>query len=488
MRPTILFTAVLLALAGCAEPPSPVFQATGIKIVEVDQDSATVWARITASEHRVSEAGGMPEFQYRDQETGEIVDTAGSGRMNEVIGPFPDQAAVDKFEGAAPGAPGEARARYRLAGEPDWIYKGWQAVDPNKDYTTHIPLEDLTPGSRYELEVDVRPGPDTETTSTIVGGFKTAPAADDEAKVVFTVTTGTSYKDQDAPGGGYKMYAQMLKLDPSFFVHTGDIVYYDRLAKNAPLARWHWQRMYSLPTNVAFHRQVSSYFIKDDHDVWVDDCWPTMDNPSMGDFTFAEGQEIFCEQVAIKGKTYRTIRWGKDLQVWFPEGRDYRSPNTMEDGPDKTIWGAEQKAWFKESFAASDATFRVLISPTPIVGPDRSTKKDNHSNASFQTEGEELRAFIASHKNAYTVCGDRHWQYVSVDEKTGLREYSSGPASNEHAGGFSQELRTEQHVYLNVIGGFLAGTVERVEGTPQITWTHYGVDGDVLHQDVMPAE
>ena len=326
MRQSPLITLAILALCACAEPPPPVFQATGIKVVEVNQDSATVWARITAADQRVGEAGGMPEFQYRHRETGEIVDSAGGGRKNEVIGPFPDQAAVDQFEGAVPGAPGEARARYRLAGEPDWIYKGWQAVDPSKDHTTHIPLEELQAGSRYELEVDVRPAPETETTSTIVGGFKTAPAPEDESKVVFTVTTGTSYKDQDAPGGGFKMYAQMLKLDPSFFVHTGDILYYDRLAKNVPLARWHWQRMYSLPTNVAFHRQVSSYFIKDDHDVWVDDCWPTMDNPSMGDFTFAEGQEIFCEQVAIKGKTYRTIRWGKDLQVWFPEGRDYRSP------------------------------------------------------------------------------------------------------------------------------------------------------------------
>ncbi len=480
--------AALVILCSCTEPPPPVFQATGIKVVDVDQDSAMVWARITASEQRVDESGGMPEFQYRNEETGEIVDTAGGRRRNPVIGPFPHQSAVDRFEGAVPGAPGEARARYRVDGEPDWIYKGWQAVDPDKDYTTAIPLEDLEVGSRYELEVDVRPGPNAETTSTIVGGFQTAPAAEDESSVVFTVTTGTMYADQDADGGGFKMYAQMLKLDPSFFVHTGDIVYYDRLAKNVPLARWHWQRMYSLPTNVAFHRQVASYFIKDDHDVWVDDCWPTMDNPSMGDFTFAEGQEIFLEQTAQKDPLYRTVRWGKDLQVWFPEGRDFRSANTMEDGPEKTIWGAEQKDWFKRTFEASDATFRVVISPTPMVGPDRSTKNDNHSNAGFKTEGDELRAFIGRHKNAYVACGDRHWQYVSVDAASGLREYSSGPASDEHAGGFSQEQRTEQHVYLNVIGGFLAGAVERVDGKPQITWTHYSVDGNVLHQDVLLAE
>ena len=42
--------------------------------------------------------------------------------------------------------------------------------------------------------------------------------------MVFTVSTGQAYGDQDRPDG-YKIYEEMLKLDPSFFVHTGDIVY-----------------------------------------------------------------------------------------------------------------------------------------------------------------------------------------------------------------------------------------------------------------------
>ena len=42
--------------------------------------------------------------------------------------------------------------------------------------------------------------------------------------------------------------------------------------------------------------------------------------------------------------------------------------------PRKTIWGKEQMAWFKKSFADSDATFRLLISPTPVVEPDRKSK------------------------------------------------------------------------------------------------------------------
>ncbi len=85
----------------------------------------------------------------------------------------------------------------------------------------------------------------------------------------FIVTTGTSYGDIDS-GEGYKFYVSALKLDPEFFVHTGDIVYYDYAAKTAGLARWHWDRMYSLPNQIEFHRQVATYFLKDDHDTWMD--------------------------------------------------------------------------------------------------------------------------------------------------------------------------------------------------------------------------
>lgn len=134
----------------------------------------------------------------------------------------------------------------------------------------------------------------------------------------------------------------------------------------------------------------------------------------------------------------------------------------MPDGPDETIWGKEQMAWFKKSFADSDATFRLLISPTPVVGPDRKSKHDNHANDDFEYEGNKLRDFLSSQKNAFVVCGDRHWQYHSVDPRTGLKEFSCGPASNKHAGGWSQQdFRKDMHRYLNVTGGFLSGTVER---------------------------
>ena len=292
--------------------------------------------------------------------------------------------------------------------------------------------------------------------------------------------------DQDSPDG-FKVYRAIADLDPDFFVHTGDIIYYDELAKTAELARWHWQRMYSWPTNVEFHRGVASYFMKDDHDTWVNDCWPTMDSTYMGDFTFRQGQEIFREQVPMGEKTYRTFRWGPDLQIWLVEGRDFRSPNTMQDGPDKSIWGDEQKKWFKETVEASDATFRVLISPTPLVGPDRDSKNDNFANSGFQYEGREIRDFVAKHK-MLAICGDRHWQFMSVDPESHVREYSSGPGSDEHAGGWDpKDYRPEMHRFLRVKGGFLSMTVDRPDGKPTLVARFHDVDGNVVYEDVVPA-
>ena len=484
----VIFMTLLFTIYGCTSGLSDgPYQATGIKIGEVTDNAAIVWTRLTRHPERVGLGATMPEILYRDLNTSELTEKP-KGRPNLApVVNFPEDSTIHTIEGAVPGASGQARVLHKIEGTSDWQATKWEAVDPKCDYTHQFKLTHLAPNTRYQLRVEARTN--TGRSGQVVSGsFRTAPRPDQSERVVFAVSTGQAYPDQDAPGGGFKIYPAMLKLDPSFFVHTGDIVYYDKLAKMIELARWHWQRMYSLPTNFEFHRQVTSYFIKDDHDTWMNDCWPSMETRFMGDFTFEQGQAVFLEQVPMGERTWRTFRWGKDLQIWLVEGRDFRSPNTMPDGPDKTIWGKQQKAWFKRTIQQSDATFRILISPTPLVGPDRKNKHDNHSNVDFAHEGNELRQFISKQKNMYVICGDRHWQYVSVDAKTGVREYSCGPASNEHAGGWSNDKKLPEHRYLNVIGGFLAVIVDRSEGKPTLTFRHYGVDGDILNEDRLEAQ
>ena len=267
----IVLAAILLTMFGRGVVLSEgSYQATGIKIGEVTDSSAIIWTRLTARPERVGSEAPMPRVFYRDPSTGELSERRGSGRPDMVpIVEYPDGSTIETIEGAAPGIPGQLKVLYKLEGASDWMTTDWRSVDPNNDYTRQFKLTRLKPNAKYQIRVEAN----SDSGSVMEGGFRTAPSPGDSERVVFTVSTGQAYPDQDAPGGGYKIYSRMLKLDPSFFVHTGDIVYYDRLAKTLPLARWHWARMYSLPTNVEFHRQVGSYFIKDDHDTWMNDCW-----------------------------------------------------------------------------------------------------------------------------------------------------------------------------------------------------------------------
>ncbi len=484
----VLLSLISISSAAPTDTPGP-YLATGIKVGEATQDSVIVWVRLTRNPDRVPNTAPIPGFSYVHVDDGRVIRNP-TGRQRAVVRPreLPSREDVEQLQGAAPGREGQARVLYQRKGESAWQETPWLAVESARDFIRQFKLEGLEPGSDYRLRVETRAGEDAPLGQSMEGGFRTAPTPADPARVLFTVITCTQYTNRDLPEEGYKIYPQMLKLDPDFFVHTGDILYYDTRAKTYDLARWHWQAMYSLPTNVDFHRQVSSYFIKDDHDTWVNDCWPTMKSPYMGEFTFEQGLQIFRDEVPMGDLTYRTVRWGKDLQVWMVEGRDYRSPNDAPDGPDKTIWGGEQKAWLKRTMAESDAAFRILLSPTPLVGPDRGNKGDNHANPAYEHEGRELRQFLAGLGNAIVINGDRHWQYVSEDAETGLREYGCGPGSDEHAGGWNQDDVLPEHRYLNVVGGFLSVEVRRVDGKPTLTLNHHGVNGEILHCDVLPAK
>jgi alkaline phosphatase D len=487
MKKSIL--TMLLVAAAYAEGP---YQATGFKVGEVTDSTAIVWTRLTlkakpnpptAPTLTFNYSGGatfQPDLRERPKHP--------PTRLNGIK--YTTKGGANDIRYAAPGVAGEVRVLYSTENKgARQIIKNtlWQAVDAKEDFTRQFKLTGLHPDTRYTVVVDTR-RMDGATGQKLVGSFKTAPADKQVAQVVFAVSTGQTFRHQDRPDG-FEIYPSILKLNPSFFVHTGDIIYYDGLAKSKDLAHWHWQRMYSLPTNVDFHSKVVSYFIKDDHDTWKNDCWPGMNSKGMYRFTFEQGLKIFPQQVPMGDQTYRTIRWGRDLQIWLMEGRDFRSPNNAPDGPDKTIWGKEQKAWFKKTVTDSDATWRILISPTPIVGPDRASKHDNHSNTNFEHEGDELRAFIAKQKNMVVVCGDRHWQYMSIHPKTGVREYSCGPASDKHAGGWKQsDFRKDYHRYLNVTGGFLSGTVERKAKKSTLTFHWHDVKGKVLFADSVPLK
>ena len=440
MRPFAFLS--LIGLLAADEAP---FFASGIKVGEVDQNSAIIWARLTEKDS--AKFDQLPIF------------TEGLEKK--------DKDKIDMPLGVVPGMKGEARVGHRATGVKTAIqYSPWKPIKAETDFSHQFRLTDLLPGHHYELIVEGRKNKDSKVASKITGGFHTAPEGKSETPVRFIVSTCQAVRSIDAGADGHLTFKQMLGFKPHFFVHTGDILYYDKapLAKNVAQARAKWNLMFAYRHNQNFHRQVSSYFMKDDHDTLKNDCWP---GQTYGDLTFAQGLSIFREQVPMGEKTYRTIRWGKDLQIWLTENRDFRSANRDKDGPNKTILGAEQKAWLKKTMSESNATYKFLITPGPIVGPDKKGKSDNHANKAFFHEGQELRDFLAPMKNTYVICGDRHWQYCSKDPGTGLIELGCGPINDQHQYG-GNPGKAPMHRYFSAKGGFLGITVEN--GKAKAEW------------------
>ena len=382
-------------------------------------------------------------------------------------------------------------------------------------------FDGLTPNTRYYYAWRPDPnerGPGPGRTGT----FRTLPSADAAAPIEFVVVTGLNYakfhgssaidrkqhleqNDTELPPPapeaerklGYPMLEAIKDLDPHFAVFTGDTVYYDTptegRAETWEQMRAKWHAQFDQPRFRDLLAAVPIFHMKDDHDFRVDD------SDNSGDYAPSPelGIAVFREQVPVvphgddETPTYRTVRCGKDLQLWFVEGRDYRSPNAAPDGPGKTIWGEEQYRWLTRTLRESDAAFKVLISPTPLVGPDDARKTDNHTNfGGFRHERGRFFEFLKSEGllesgEFLVLCGDRHWQYHAT-HPTGVEEFSSGAIhrSNSRPGreaGDPQSTDPDgdivQHYLMGrdvePLGGFLHVRAHRPGGAPTLTLSHH---------------
>lgn len=357
-------------------------------------------------------------------------------------------------DGDVPGASGVAQ--FEFSEQRDFASSrttDWLKALADNDYIVKARVTELKPGTRYFYRVKFGPSQEAVQVGDLCT-FRTLQTKDGTEDVSFVVVTGMNYmsfhfgkpkkgkrtgigvyqgSDKDL---GYPALATMLKMKPDFFVGTGDNVYYDshddREATDITGMRRKWHEQFVQPRFVDLFRNVPTYWEKDDHDHRFNDCDTIGTRPPISDL----GIRIFREQVPVvdprdpESRTYRTFRVNRHLQIWLVEGRDFRSPNRMEDGPEKTLWGAEQIDWLKRTLLASDATWKLLISPTPMVGPDDAYKIDNHTNhRGFRREGRAFFQWVKQQKldqnGFHVICGDRHWQYHSIDP-TGIEEFSCG--------------------------------------------------------------
>ncbi len=386
-----------------------------------------------------------------------------------------------------------------------------------KDFIVKTKMSGLEPGTRYFYRVHYGEEKQSRAHVGATRSFRTL-APESAKPVSLVVVTGMNYwkYHTSAPDAdtavGYPALVTMKDMKPDYFVGTGDNVYYDspktfggsknkkknEFALSQKELRQKWHVQFIQKRFIDFFSGVGVYWEKDDHDHRKNDCDTTGDYEPSNQL----GIDTFVEQVPVTdpkdkdAKTYRTHRLSKHLQIWLPEGRDYRSPNNAPDGAGKVLWGREQMAWMKKTLAESDATWRVIVSPTPLIGPDDSYKKDNHTNiGGFQHEGDSFKKWLIDSgmdKNTFFACGDRHWQYHSV-APNGLEEFSCGALvdANARAGRLPGDKKSTdpdaliKQPYVQTketeSGGFLKITAEERKGKKELRFDFHDEKGVLLY-------
>jgi alkaline phosphatase D len=448
-----------LAATAAMAAPGESHQATGVKLGEATPSGVRIWTRRTKSPAR--RADGVQPLK---------------NTTKAVVLPLGTDPAT--LEGSCPGTDGEMRVLVSTASGKRVRATEWATVGATTDYSHQFEIGGLEPDTAYRYVVETRAG--SKTDGSMPGAFRTAPREDAAAWVDFAMLSCQKYSQQDAEGG-FQIYDAIRAAAPHFYLSVGDNVYYDSddpKVNDPSIARHHWHRMFSLARIVECTRAVPGYWMKDDHDSYSDDDWPGYVDEKMKPFTFEQGLKIFPEQVPLGPMPYRKFRWGKSLEIFLLEGRDYRSPHPAPDGPGKSIWGATQKKWLLDGIAGSKAHWKIVVSPTPVVGPDRPTKHDNHSNDIFTYEGHEFRRWLRDNtkNDTFVFNGDRHWQYHSVDPETKVEEFSCGAASNSHASGSPGE-DPRYHRFHRVKGGFMAMKVRTEGSLSRLSIEHRDVRG-----------
>jgi len=355
----------------------------------------------------------------------------------------------------------EGLGRFEIADNPQFINSKktkWLEAKEESDFIIKTRITNLENNKRYFYRFEYGKNK-YNTKFGKLYQFNTLQGSNGLDNVSFIIVTGMNYarhyfgrsdskrkswpeyNDPDREMG-YPSLKTISDMKPDFFIGAGDNVYYDRnrpdqkSAETAQEMRQRWHEQFIQPRYKQMFSLIPTYWMKDDHDHRYNDS-DTLDNGKNPSHQL--GKNIFLEQLPIVApddtnpKTYRTIRVNKWVQIWLLEGRDFRSPNQMPDGPNKSLWGIEQLEWLKQTLLESDAEFKFLISPLPWVGPDEDEAdsagdNDNPING-FRYERENLFEWFQKNninkQNFFIITGDRHWQYHAIDP-TGINEFSTG--------------------------------------------------------------
>ncbi|MER5886554.1 alkaline phosphatase D family protein [Streptomyces sp. NPDC001941] len=284
------------------------------------------------------------------------------------------------------------------------------------DFTGVTALSGLPAGEQVHYRVTLADPHDPRRTGRPVrGSFRTAPARRrDGVRFLWSGDVAGQGWGINEDIGGFRAYEEMRRLDPDFFLCSGDNIYADGVVEptvTLPDGRV-WRNLTTpekskvaetldefrgnfrynlLDRNVrAFNAQVPSIVQWDDHEV-RNNWYPgqILDDARYAekdvDVLAARSSRAFREYFPVstlhargrEGRVHRVVRHGPLLDVFVLDMRSFRNANSPDRQADDTtgILGAEQLVWLKRELARSRAVWKVIAADMPLglVVPDGAT-------------------------------------------------------------------------------------------------------------------
>ena len=334
----------------------------------------------------------------------------------------------------------------RLEGGPH------RAIDPveltaDHDHTGRVELSGLRPGTLYHYLAWVSAGPPGRGRGIYLeGAFRTAPSGRVDAPVRLAFGGDVSGQNvcRDAVDG-IPIARTIDAWDPDIFVGLGDMIYADDVC--LPVGRYgneqvsrsqaqatdlagfwaHWRYNRADPGLQSLLASTAYVGVWDDHEV-VNDFGPLTDTRAAPPYDPAVhlmplGRQAFLDYTPITrdptdpDRLYRSIRYGANLELIVLDTRQYRAANSaLDDRPQpKSMLGAEQLAWLKDTLATSTARWKVVVSSVPMsipTGFPPTNGRDGWANFDQATGFErELLDILRSSQQQ----GDDHLFWITTD-------------------------------------------------------------------------
>lgn len=267
-------------------------------------------------------------------------------------------------------------------------------LDAGGDFTGHITATGLEPATAYRYRVTVTS--DDGSQAGGAGRFRTAPARSARSQVRFLFGGDLAGQNvcRDATRG-FPIFSALDDIDADFFIGLGDIIYADTLceqrgaygneqipgdfrpARSIPDFHAHWRYSFADPGFTRLRQRMAYYAVWDDHEVINDFSAQNSRRGDDGPELLPMGLAAFLDYNPLatgqthSNRLYRRFRWGEHVEIFLLDTRQYRDHKSEPDTPSqpKTMLGAEQRRWLLRSVTGSSATWKFIVTSTPLAVP-----------------------------------------------------------------------------------------------------------------------